>query len=152
MADDGASSMDDPVVRDLLQSRIPARLAYNWTDGTPRVVPIWFHWTGDELVFASFAHSPKAKALRNGAPVAVTIDSDTFPHRVVMVRGSAEIRRVDGIVDEYAAAARRYLGPAGGDAFLADLPEGAPMIRIALRPEQVRILDFETRFPSALSG
>ena len=38
--------LDDPVAQTLLQSTIPARLAYSWTDGTPRVVPIWFHWTG----------------------------------------------------------------------------------------------------------
>ena len=34
--------LNDPVARRLLNSTIPARLAYSWTDGTPRVVPIWF--------------------------------------------------------------------------------------------------------------
>ena len=32
--------LSDPVAQDLLTSRIPARLAYCWKDGTPRVVPI----------------------------------------------------------------------------------------------------------------
>jgi hypothetical protein len=35
--------LDDPVAQTLLHSTIPARLAYVWPDGTPRVVPIWFH-------------------------------------------------------------------------------------------------------------
>lgn len=35
--------LNDPIAQALLQSTIPARLAYSWTDGTPRVVPIWFH-------------------------------------------------------------------------------------------------------------
>ena len=33
----------DPVAQELLASAVPARLAYSWKDGTPRVVPIWFH-------------------------------------------------------------------------------------------------------------
>ena len=33
----------EPKARELLQSKIPSRLAYVWLDGTPRVVPIWFH-------------------------------------------------------------------------------------------------------------
>lgn len=35
--------LNDPVAQRLLQSTNPARLAYVWKDGTPRVVPIWFH-------------------------------------------------------------------------------------------------------------
>jgi len=38
--------LQEPVSKELLQSKIPARLAYIWTDGTPRVVPILFHWDG----------------------------------------------------------------------------------------------------------
>jgi hypothetical protein len=34
--------LQHPVSQELMQSKIPARLAYIWTDGTPRVVPIWF--------------------------------------------------------------------------------------------------------------
>jgi hypothetical protein len=30
--------------KELLESKIPARFACLWTDGTPRVIPIWFHW------------------------------------------------------------------------------------------------------------
>jgi hypothetical protein len=29
--------LNDPIAQALLQSTIPARLAYSWTDGTPRV-------------------------------------------------------------------------------------------------------------------
>lgn len=36
--------------RRLLASKIPARVAYCVSDGTPRVVATWFQWTGDELV------------------------------------------------------------------------------------------------------
>ena len=152
MATGDASLLQDPVAVELLQSRVPARLSYTWSDGSPRVVPIWFHWTGEELVFASFANSPKAKVLSDGDALAATIDTNEFPHKVLIVRGPAAVTCVDGIVDEYAAAARRYFGDEQGEQWVAGMPEGVSMVRIGLRPQHVTILDFETRLPSALSG
>ena len=37
------SLLEHPASQELLSSKIPARLAYVWTDGTPRVIPIWFY-------------------------------------------------------------------------------------------------------------
>src|SRR5215212_9301160 len=65
--------LEDPVAQRLLLSTIPARLAYTWTDGTPRVVPIGFHWNGTEIVLGTFPDAPKMRALRDGAQVALTI-------------------------------------------------------------------------------
>src|SRR5499425_2847602 len=113
--------LQNSVARELLQSKIPARLAYVWKDGTPRVVPIWFHWTGTELVMASPPKAPKLKALAKNPKVAVTIDDNTFPHKVLMIRGSARMEPVDGIVPEYAAAAQRYFGATQGEAWLSQL-------------------------------
>jgi hypothetical protein len=84
--------------------------------------------------------------------VALTIDSDAFPYRVLSIRGTASVTQVEGVVPEYAAAAQRYFGPDQGAAWVAQLPADMRMWRIAVRPEAVRILDFETRFPSALSS
>ena len=52
-ADARAILQTTPVAQQLLQSAIPARLAYTWHDGTPRVVPMWFHWTGEDLVMGA---------------------------------------------------------------------------------------------------
>jgi nitroimidazol reductase NimA-like FMN-containing flavoprotein (pyridoxamine 5'-phosphate oxidase superfamily) len=49
----------DPAAQTLLQSTIPARLAYIWRDGTPRVVPLWFHWTGEELLMGAPRTHPR---------------------------------------------------------------------------------------------
>jgi hypothetical protein len=49
----------------------PTSLAYRWTDGSPRVVPIWFHWTGDQFVLATPPRAPKLKALAADARVAL---------------------------------------------------------------------------------
>ncbi len=143
--------LNDSVAQELLASPIPARLAYCWTDGTPRVVPIWFHWTGSKVVMASPAGAPKLKALTARPEVALTIDGDTFPHKVLLIRGTAKVELKPDVVEEYALAAVRYFGPEQGPAWVDQL-KGKPMGRIEITPTWVGILDFQTRFPSALTA
>ncbi len=145
--------LNDPIAQELLCSNIPARLAYVWPDGTPRVVPIWFHWTGHEFVLGTPPKAPKLKALRQNPHVALTIDDNTFPHKVLMVRGTASVEMVDGIIPEYEMAARRYFGEAQGLAWITQMRGMiSQMARISIRPEWVGVLDFQSRFPSALSA
>jgi PPOX class probable F420-dependent enzyme len=145
------SLLQHPVAVELLQSKIPARLAYISTDGTPRVVPIWFHWDGCEFVLGTPPKAPKLKALAKNPRVALTIDDNTFPHKVLSVRGVARLETINGIVPEYAAAAERYFGREQGQAWVAHLATKAgSMVRVAIKPDWVGLLDFQTRFPSAL--
>ena len=146
------SLLQHPVAQELLRSKIPARIAYVARDGTPRVVPIWFHWNGQELVIGSPPKAPKIKSLRQNPKVAVTIDDNTFPHKVLLIRGTAQLSTVKGVVPEYAAAAERYFGPEQGKAWVAQIGAMIPeMVRIAIKPEWVGVLDFQSRFPSAIS-
>jgi len=143
--------LQHPASKELLKSRIPARLAYVWSDGSPRVVPIWFHWDGREFVLGSPSKAPKLKALSRNPKVALTIDDNNFPHKVLLVRGTARLQSMNGIVPEYAFAAERYFGEEGGKAWVAQLTSMIQeMVRIAITPEWVGLLDFQTRFPSAL--
>jgi hypothetical protein len=143
--------LDDPVAQQLLRSTLPARLAYTWHDGTPRVVPIGFHWNGTEIVLGTPPDAPKMKVLRDGAKVAVTIDSDSMPYKVLSVRGSVRTDSVAGIAPEYAAMTKRVFGDEAGQAWLDSMAPIMPrMARIFIQPEWVGILDFETRFPNAL--
>jgi hypothetical protein len=144
----------DEVARELLRSTIPARLAYVWRDGKPRVVPMWFHWTGDELLMGAPPNAPKMKALVDRPNVALTIDGNDWPYRLLSIRGVASVRLVDQPVEttfpEYAEMARRYLGDEGAQGFQAQARETfTRWTRIAIQPEEVRILDFTRRFPSA---
>jgi PPOX class probable F420-dependent enzyme len=143
--------LEHPASQELLQSKIPARLAYVWTDGTPRVVPIWFHWNGQEFVLATPSKAPKLKALTKNPKVALTIDDNTFPHKVLLVRGTAKLRPIRGVVPEYREAAERYFGAQQGKAWVTQFSSMVQdMVRISITPEWVGLLDFETRFPSAL--
>ena len=142
--------LKDPVAEELLQSRHLARLAYNWTDGTPRVIPIWFLWTGDELVLGSPQQAPKLKALSTGTPVALSIDTEEFPYQVLLIRGTLGVQAYDGPIPEEEAIAKRYLGEEAGAAFMAGYVAGiARWVRLSIRPQWVGLLDFETRVPSA---
>jgi PPOX class probable F420-dependent enzyme len=143
--------LEDPLAIELLNSRVPARLAYLWTDSTPRVVPIWFHWSGTELVVCSPARAPKLKALERNPAVSVTIDSNEWPYRVLSLRGTARVSMADDVTPEYAAAAERYLGADAGRAWVAQI-SGLPMGRVAIEPGWANLLDFEQRLPSALSA
>jgi hypothetical protein len=152
MATGGPELLQDPVAQELLASRIPARLAYTWNDGTPRVVSIWFHWDGTNIVMATLPGAPKLKALHTGDRVAITIDTNDPPHHVLAIRGTAEVTQTEGVVPEYAQAAVRYLGKEQGEAYVGSLPPDIRMGRIAVRRDHVVVLDFETRFPSAVSS
>jgi hypothetical protein len=147
----GLELLQHPAAKELLHSTIPARLAYVWTDGTPRVVPIWFHWNQRQFVLATPVKAPKLKALAKNPKVALTIDHNTFPHKVLLVRGSARLQPMKGIVPEYALAAERYFGAEQGKTWVAQLASMVQdMVRITVAPEWVGLLDFQTRFPSAL--
>jgi hypothetical protein len=72
---------------------------------------------------------------------------------VLLVRGTARMETVEGIVPEYVAAAERYFGREQGEAWVGQLRGMIrSMVRITVTPEWVGILDFQTRFPSALSA
>lgn len=147
----GVELLDDPVAQRLLGSKNPARLAYNWTDGSPRVVPIWFHWDGTTMFFGTPPKAPKIKALQANPAVAVTVDSVDFPWDVLLIRGTVAIDLLDDVGPEYVLTAERYFGPEMGQSWVAQL-RGRPMARLALTPTGVEVLDFQTRFPSAMNS
>jgi hypothetical protein len=145
--------LNEPVAQSLLASTQPAHLAYGAADGTPRVVPVWFHWTGAALVIGSPPASPKVRALSPDAAVAVSIDMPAWPYKVLQIRGRARVDTVSGVASEYALAAERYFGPDQGRAWVQQVRAMFPtMARITVRPEWVALLDFETRFPGAIEA
>jgi hypothetical protein len=152
--------LESPVAVKLLGSALPARLAYTAPDGTPRLVPSWFHWTGTEIVTATWVSGPhvrhparRIRDLRARPEVALSIDTDDQPPLVLQIRGRATVSEIDGIVPEYALAARRYLGDEAAAQYLGQLDAAAVrMARIGITPTWVGLLDFQTRLPGPLGG
>ena len=152
--------LNSDLAQRLLNSRIPARLGYIAKDGTPRVIPTWFYWNGSEVVMATYIAGPhvsrapgRPAALRAHPAVAITIDTEGFPPEVLLIRGDAIVTDVDGLVEEFKNAARRYLGEEGANGYLSEMNKpGVRMARIAVRPNWVGTLDFKTRLPSHVGG
>lgn len=139
--------LETDVAQRLLASTELARVAYVAKDGTPRVFPMLFHWSGSEVVLPTFG-GLKVNALRARPDIAITIDAATTPPSVLLIRGKAKVTDVEGIAAEYALAQRRYAGEEQGAANVAAVDQpGTTMVRIAVRPTWVGILDFVTRFP-----
>lgn len=130
---------------DLLEDTSAAHLAYTGTDGTPRVVPVGFYWTGAEIVVSTAATAPKVATLRAHPEVAVAIDTGGTPEsaRALSVRGRVSVEIVDGVVPEYLAAARKGMGGEAAAEFERNCRElYDQMARIAITPTWVRFYDF----------
>jgi len=134
-----------------LRTATLARLAYDGIDGTPRVVPIGFLWTGEAVVVATHPTAPKYKALRARPRVALTIDTAS-PTRSVLLRGDAEVDVVDGVAPEYLEAAAKSMTGEDLAAFESSVRETYDrMARISIRPDWARFFDFGAgRFPDFL--
>lgn len=125
-----------------LRTATLVRLAYDGIDGTPRVVPMGFLWTGDAVVVATHPTSPKFRALSARPRVALTIDTQS-PTRALLLRGTVEIDVVDGVVPEYLEAAAKSMEGdelAGFEAAVRETYDR--MARISVRPDWARYFDF----------
>jgi hypothetical protein len=144
--------LNRPLSQELL-ARDLTRLAYVAKDGTPRNVPIGFTWNGSQIVMCTAKNAPKLRALSENPMVALTIDTEVHPPRILLVRGRAELDFVDGIPDEYLKAPSTYeMTPEQRVEWEAEVHslyhEG--MVRIVVTPTWVKLIDFETTLPSAV--
>ena len=143
--------LNRPISQELL-ARDLTRLAYVAKDGTPRNVPMGFTWNGSEIVMTTAKNAPKLPALRNNPTVALTIDTEVHPPKILLIRGRVELDVVDGIPDEYFEASGTYeMTPeqrVEWEAGVRSLYDG--MVRIIVTPTWAKLIDFETTLPSAV--
>lgn len=149
-----AQELGHPGAQKLLSGSM-ARLAYNGHDGFPRVIPVGFYWSGERIVVSTAPTSPKARALSSRPKVALTIDTGSTPEeaKALLVRGLATLQTVDGVTDEYLAAARKCMD----EPELANFERNVQstykqMVRISIEPQWARFYDFGTgRLPGFLA-
>ncbi len=146
-----AEVLNRPLSQALL-ARDLTRLAYVAKDGTPRNVPIGFVWNGTEIVMCTAKNAPKNIALRHNPAVALTIDTEEHPPKILLIRGRAELDVVDGIPDEYFQANGTYkMTPeqrVEWEASVRSLYDG--MVRVVVTPTWAKLIDFESTLPSAV--
>ncbi|MDQ2845780.1 MAG: pyridoxamine 5'-phosphate oxidase family protein [Actinomycetota bacterium] len=130
--------------QELLTSASMARLAYLGRDGTPRVIPIGFFWTGDQVLMSTASTAPKVAALLARPEVALTIEAGDTPDqaRALSIRGRASVEIVDGLTAEYVASARKSMDAEAAAQFEQGCREMYDqMARIAITPHWGRYFD-----------
>ncbi len=144
--------LNRPISQELL-ARSLTRLAYIAKDGTPRNIPIGFTWNGSEIVMCTAKNAPKLPALRNNPTVALTIDTEAHPPKILLIRGQAELDYVDGIPDEFLAESSSYeMTPEQRAEWKTEVRSlyHDGMVRIVVTPTWAKLIDFETTLPSAV--
>jgi hypothetical protein len=147
---DIAEILAKPYSQELLNGKIPSRFAYLGLDGDPRVIPMGFHFDGTNLQFFTVPKAAKVKALQQNPRVSITIDTDGYPPKVLLLRGSVSVEIVDGVPDEYLASGKNVPDEAfeGWKAGVLALYDS--MAVITFTPDWVKLLDFETTIPKAV--
>ncbi|MFI7000739.1 pyridoxamine 5'-phosphate oxidase family protein [Nocardia sp. NPDC050175] len=144
-----AEVLNRPLSQELL-ARDLTRLAYVAKDGTPRNIPIGFTWNGSEVVLCTSKNAPKLHALRENPMVALTIDTEVHPPKLLLIRGRVELDVVDGIPAEYLQMNGSYEMTAEQrvvwEAEVHSLYDG--MVRIVVTPTWAKLIDFDTTLPS----
>ncbi|QIS07489.1 pyridoxamine 5-phosphate oxidase [Nocardia brasiliensis] len=140
-----------PLSQELL-ARDLLRMAYVAKDGTPRNIPIAFTWNGEQIVVCTTKNAAKVPALRHAPEVALTIDTEVHPPKILLLRGRAELDEVDGIPEEYLQMNGTYEMTAEQrvewEAEVRSLYDG--MVRIVITPTWAKLIDFENTLPSAV--
>lgn len=146
-----AEVLGRPLSQELL-ARDLTRLAYVARDGTPRNVPIAFTWNGAEIVMCTSTNAPKLPSLRADPMVALTIDTEVHPPKILLIRGRAELDLVEGIPAEYLEMNGSYEMTSAQrvewEAEVRSLYDG--MVRIVVTPTWAKLIDFETTLPTAV--
>jgi hypothetical protein len=142
--------LNRPLSQELL-ARDLTRLAYVAKDGTPRSIPIAFTWNGEQIVLCTSKNAPKLHSLRANPAVALTIDTEVHPPKILLIRGRAELDVVDGIPEEFLQMNGSYEMSAEQrvewEREVRSLYDDG-MVRIVITPTWAKLIDFETTLPT----
>jgi PPOX class probable F420-dependent enzyme len=96
---------------DLLQQKKAfAGLATIMPDGTPQVTPVWFDYHGGRVRVNTAKGRVKARNLKPGAAVALSIMDPDNPYRYLQIRGRVTSATETGADAHIDSLAKKYLG------------------------------------------
>jgi nitroimidazol reductase NimA-like FMN-containing flavoprotein (pyridoxamine 5'-phosphate oxidase superfamily) len=110
----------DPEGRRLLTEPNVGNLGFHGIDGYPRVIPVWFKFTGDEIQVASPPNQYKSRALRLDPRAVLMVSTSKQPYQVVSATGRVDIEVIEESerIDFVREVAERYLGPDAGGRYI----------------------------------
>jgi PPOX class probable F420-dependent enzyme len=106
----------------------------------PLTVPVWYSYQpGGTVNVSTGRDTHKARAIAAAGRFSLCAQDERPPYKYVSVEGPAVIEEISEA--ERLALARRYLGPEGGDAFVAANP-GAADVAIRMTPQRWLTADY----------
>ncbi len=107
---------------------------------SPLTVPIWYTYSpGGTVNVSTGSGTRKAVAIKAAGRFSLCVQDERPPYKYVTVAGPAVIEEASAA--ERLELARRYLGPEGGDAYMAANP-GGTHVMIRMTPENWLTADF----------
>jgi PPOX class probable F420-dependent enzyme len=108
----------------------------------PITAPVWYSYQpGGPITFITGRESRKGRALQAAGRVTLLVQSEVPPYRYVSVEGP--VVRAEFDLAERLALARRYLGPEGGDQYVADNPDpDGELALFRIEPERWLSVDY----------
>jgi PPOX class probable F420-dependent enzyme len=87
-----------------------ANLALVMRDGSPQVTPVWFDYRDGKIRVNTARGRVKARIMKQGTPVALSIVDPDNPYRYVQVRGKIIRVTEQGADAHIDSLAKKYLG------------------------------------------
>ena len=108
--------------------------------GGPLTVPVWYAYQpGGTVNVITGGGTRKATAIRAAGRFSLCTQDERPPYRYVTVEGPVTIEEVGH--DERLELARRYLGPEGGDAYVAANPADGQVV-FRMTPQHWSAVDY----------
>ena len=125
-------------------------LCVNEVNRGPLAVPVWYRYEpGGEIFIVTGESSRKARALRTGARATFAVQTEAPPYKYATIEGPVTLGKPD-FEHDIRAVAIRYLGPAGGEAYLKSTgATGAGSVLIRIKPEHWLTVDYAKQFGQA---
>jgi len=97
-------------------------------------------------------NAAKLVSLRRNPAVALTVDTEVHPPKLLLMRGEVELDEVEGIPDEYLQMNGTYeMTPEQRVEWEAEVRSlYDSMVRIVVRPAWAKLIDFDETLPTAV--
>jgi PPOX class probable F420-dependent enzyme len=94
----------------LQQKKAFAHLATTMPDGSPQVTPVWFDFANGRVRVNTARGRVKARNMKEGSPVALSILDPDNPYRYIQIRGRVARVTEEGAVAHIDSLAKKYIG------------------------------------------
>lgn len=119
----------------MLEKIRTAKLATVRSDGRPHVVPVWFDFDGDLLVFNTGEKSVKALNMKRDPRVCICVDEEVAPFAFIQLEGTAAISTDYQAIKYWATRiGGRYMGADQAEAYgERNSSEGEILVRVSIK-------------------